>query len=94
MTADLLNQAGLVLGFIGSILLAFSAKVGVMSKDGSIIFTGLDPMDPGEINARKVKASHWRNRVFTPIGWSMLALAFLLQLAATLDFAQRSPGAA
>jgi hypothetical protein len=85
MTDVFLNEAGLILGFIGSILLAFSAKIGVISKDGSIIFTGLDPMEPSNANVAKVKSSHWRNRYFTPIGWGMLALAFLLQLAATLN---------
>lgn len=84
MTANLLNQVGLALGFLGAVLLAFSSKVGVLSKGGSIVFTGLDPMDPSELNARKVKSSHWRNRVFTPVGWGMLALAFFLQLAATV----------
>jgi len=83
-TLDLLNQAGLAIGFIGSVLLAFSAKIGVISKDGSMIFTGLDPMDPAETNIIRVRSSHWRNRVFTPVGWIMLALSFLLQLGATL----------
>lgn len=84
MTVSLLNQIGLVLGFVGAILLAVSAKVGVISKDGSVIFTGLDPMDPAEDNLRRVKASHWRNRVIAPIGWCLLAGAFLIQFLATL----------
>lgn len=83
MTATLLNQIALVLGFVGAILLAFSARVGVISKDGSVIFTGLDPMEPAERNVKRVRASHWRNRFFTPVGWFMLAASFLLQLAAT-----------
>lgn len=84
MTSNILNQLGLVLGFIGAVLLAFSTKVGIVSKDGSVIFTGLDPMDPAEKNLRRVRASHRRNRVLAPVGWVMLAVAFLLQLAATL----------
>lgn len=78
-----LNQAGLIIGFAGAVLLAFSNKVGVISKGGAVIFTGLDPMDPSEDNLKRVKASHWRNRYFTPAGWCMLALSFLIQLAAT-----------
>ena len=61
----------------------FSARVGVLSKDGSVIFTGLDPMEPAERNVKHVRASHWRNRFFTPVGWFMLAASFLFQLAAT-----------
>ena len=84
MTENCLNQLGLVLGFIGSVMLAFSTKVGVIGKGGSVIFTGLDPMDTQEENLMKVKASHWRHRFLAPIGWAMLAIAFLLQLAATI----------
>jgi hypothetical protein len=82
-SAAVLNQFGLVLGFAGSVLLAFSAKVGVISKGGSVIFTGLDPMDPAEENVKRVRAAHWRNRFFTPSGWAMLAISFLLQFVAT-----------
>ena len=85
MTSEFLNQIGLIVGFIGSVLLAFSAKVGVISKTGEIIFTGLDPMAPSEKNKKIVISSHWRNRFFTPIGWVLLALAFLIQLFATFD---------
>ncbi len=79
----LLNQIGLVIGFLGAIFLAWSGKVGVKSKDGSVIFTGLDPKEPVETNLKRVQHSHWRNRVFIPIGWAMLAASFLLQLIAT-----------
>jgi len=79
-----LNQIGLVIGFLGSILLAFSGKVGVISKNGAIVFTGLDSMNTAEYNARQVKQSHWRNRFFTPLGWGMLSASFLLQFFATL----------
>ncbi len=79
-----LTQIGLVIGFFGSILLAFSGKVGVISKNGSIVFTGLDPMNPAEDNVRHVKQSHWRNRLFTPVGWVLISVSFLLQLFATL----------
>ena len=78
-----LNQFALVIGFIGSILLAFSSKVGVISKGGSVIFEGLDPMDPAADNLKRVKSSHWRNKWFTPAGWGMLALSFFTQLVAT-----------
>ncbi len=78
-----LNQVGLVIGFIGAALLAFSNKVGVISKGGSVIFTGLDPMDPAEDNVKRVKSSHWRNRYFTLVGWGMLAVSFLMQFVAT-----------
>ena len=83
-TVAALNQAGLVLGFVGAILLAVSTKVGVISKNGSITFTGLDPFDPVEKNLRIVRTSHWRNRYFTPLGWALIAAAFFLQLVATL----------
>ena len=79
----LLNQCGLVVGFVGAILLALSAKVGVLSKDGSIIFSGLDPMAPAETNAKRVQSSHWRHRFLTPVGWLLLASSFALQFAAT-----------
>lgn len=78
-----LNRVGLIVGFIGAVLLAFSNKVGVRSKGGTVIFTGLDPMKPAEDNVKRVKSSHWRNRYFTPMGWCMLAASFLMQLAAT-----------
>ena len=83
MTATLLNQIALVTGFCAAILLAFSAKVGVISRGGSIIFDGLDPMDPSEVNVKRVKLSYWRNRFFTLIGWFLLASSFALQLWAT-----------
>ena len=83
MTTTFLNQVGLILGLVGAILLALSGTVGVISNDASIIFTGLDPMEASDLNTKRVKASHWRNRIFTPIGWVMLAISFLLQLIAT-----------
>jgi hypothetical protein len=84
MTANLLNQIGLVLGFCGSLLLAVSAKVGVLGRDGAVIFTGLDPMAPPDENIRKVRASHWRNKYLSPTGWGLLMIAFLVQFLATL----------
>ncbi len=84
LSAACLNQIGLVLGFLGAVLLAFSSKIGVISKGGAIVFSGLDPMDPVNKNLRVVRQSHWRHRYFTPIGWVMLALSFLAQFVATL----------
>ena len=78
-----LNQIGLVVGFAGAVLLAFSSKIGVISKNGTVIFSGLDPMESADLNLSRVRSSHWRSRVFTPVGWSMLSLSFLLQLAAS-----------
>lgn len=85
ITPTFISQAGLIIGFFGSVLLAFSAKVGVISKNGksvTVIFNGLDPMISSEINKNRVLESHWRNRVFTPIGWAMLSISFLLQFSA------------
>lgn len=79
----LLNQTALILGFIGSIVLAFSNKVGVISKDGSVIFSGMDPMESAAKNLSLVEKSHRRSRVFTPIGWVLISLSFLLQFVAT-----------
>jgi hypothetical protein len=78
------NQIGLFVGFLGALLLVFSGKVGVISKNGSIVFTGLDPMDQVEDNIKRVRQSHWRNRIFTPAGLGMLTVSFFLQLTATL----------
>jgi len=83
MTIEALNQVGLLCGIMGSILLAFSAKVGVISKSGQIIFSGLDPSDSTANNKNKVLSSHWKNKVLTPIGWGLIALAFMLQFIAT-----------
>lgn len=85
LTPIIISQTALILGFFGSVLLAFSAKVGVISKNGkevSLIFNDLDPMISHEINAKRVLSSHWRNRLFTPIGWAMISLCFLLQFSA------------
>jgi hypothetical protein len=79
------NQVGLALGFVGAILLANSAKLGVISSNGNIIFTGLDPMAPADKNEKRVLRSHWRNRYIMPIGWGLLSLSFLLQFTATLS---------
>ena len=79
----LINQIGLVSGFLGSIILVFSGKVGVVSKNLDIIFTGLDPMKSAEDNEKSVLQSHRRNRFCTPVGWGMLSVAFVLQLIAT-----------
>jgi hypothetical protein len=79
-----INQIGLVLGFLGSIILAFSGKVGVISKNGAIVFTGLDSINSAEANIRHVKQSHWRNRFFTPFGWGLLSASFFLQFFATV----------
>lgn len=84
ITSKLIAQAGMVLGMLGSIMLAFSVKVGTISKDGNIIFNDLDPMQPAEENKRKVLRSHRRNRYFVPIGWLLLAMSFCLQFTATL----------
>ena len=83
-TLVLLNQAGLVIGIIGAVLLAFSAKEGIFRKDGSVIFTGLDSMESPISNDKRVRSSHWRYRFFTPIGWFMLILSFVLQFTSTL----------
>ena len=77
-----LNLIGLVLGFIAAVLLWFSPSVGVISKDGTVYFNGLDPMEPSELNAKRVRSSHWRKRYFTPLGWGMLAFSFFLQFLA------------
>jgi hypothetical protein len=79
----ILNQIGLIIGFLGTVALALSTKVGVISKDGSIIFSGLDPLDPADANVRRVRSSHRRNRYLTPIGWGMLAISFFMQFVAT-----------
>ena len=84
ITLSILNQIGLVLGFLGAVLLGFSSPVGTISKDGTVIFTGLDPMDSFELNAKRVHSSHWRNRIFTPLGWGAITISFLLQYLATL----------
>ncbi|NOS94020.1 MAG: hypothetical protein HOP30_19045 [Cyclobacteriaceae bacterium] len=84
ITEALLNQLGLIIGLIGSIMLAFSGITGVISKNGSIIFTGLDPMESSDTNERKVRKTHRRNKIYTPIGWFMIAISFLLQFIATL----------
>ena len=81
---NFLSQAGLIAGFIGSVLLAFSGKVGVIGKDGTIYFYGLDYMENSEKNEKKVLRSHWRNKFFTPTGWTLLSLAFLLQFLSTI----------
>ena len=83
LNPDYLNSLALIIGFLGSVVLAFSSKEGVISKNGTVIFNGLDPMSPVEENLNRVKSSHWRNRHLTPIGWFMLAGSFLLQLIAT-----------
>lgn len=83
MKVLLINQVALVLGFSGSILLAISSKLGVISKDGSVIFTGMDPMEPAEKNLTRVRQSYWRNKFFAPTGWGLLSVSFLLQFIAT-----------
>jgi hypothetical protein len=83
ITSKSLTQVGLVLGIVGSVLLAFSAKIGTISEGGQIIFNDLDPMRPVEENKKIVLRSHWRNRYFTPIGWFLVAASFCLQYAAT-----------
>jgi hypothetical protein len=81
---EILTQVGLALGFIGVVLLACSNKIGVISKGGSTIFTGLDPMEPAEKNLKRVRASHWRNRYLMPLGWVLVAASFLLQFVASI----------
>ncbi len=78
-----LTQAGLVAGIVGVIVLGFSNKTGVISKAGSVIFTGLDPMAPVENNIECVETSHWRNRHLAPVGWGLLGLSFFMQFLAT-----------
>lgn len=85
LTPIIISQTALILSFLGSVLLAFSAKVGVISKNGKevrLIFNDLDPMISHEINAKRFLLSHWRNRLFIPIGWAMISLFFLLQFSA------------
>lgn len=78
-----LNRAGLAIGFFGAVLIARSMKVGVLSKSGSVILTGLDPMESSEENVNRVLSSHWRNRFLTPLGWCLLSISFALQFVAT-----------
>lgn len=84
-TTTLFNQVGLFLGLIGSVLLGFSSRVGVISKGGGVSFEGLDPMDSVEQNEKRVRRSHWRNRYLAPAGWCMLVGSFLLQFLATVN---------
>jgi len=79
-----LDRIGLILGFFGAILLACSSRIGVISKNGSVIFNGLDPMESADKNVRCVRWSYWRNRYFTRIGWGMFAISFITQFLATL----------
>ena len=83
-TFDFINQIGLVFGIIATIILAFATKVGVISRNGTVIFSGLDPMAPSDENEYRVVSSHKRHRLLQPIGWSFFALSFALQFAATL----------
>ena len=80
---DVINQIGLVLGLIATILLAFSTRVGVISRNGNIIFGGLDPMAPPDENEHRVVSSHRRSRLLQPVGWSLFAVSFALQFTAT-----------
>ena len=84
-----LSQIGLVLGFAGAILLAFSQAVGNIYKykDGSevIDFGDQDPLAKPELKIKRVRSSHWRKRYFTPLGWGMLVVSFFLQLLATIS---------
>lgn len=82
--ALVVNQTGLVLGLVAAILLALPPKVGVKSIDGTIIFSGLDPMASTDGNVKRVLASHWRSKFLTPTGFVMLSFSFLLQFAATI----------
>lgn len=83
---NLLAQTGLVLGFIGAILLFFSEKKGVIMPDGRMRFDGLSDLAPVDKNKKIVQRSYWRNKWFTPIGWCLLSLSFLLQFISTLQF--------
>lgn len=83
-TPKCLNQIGLILGLAGAILLTFSTKVGVLTKNGTVILHGLDPMDSPDLSAQRMLKSYWRNKFFTPAGWLILSLSFLLQFTATL----------
>ena len=80
----LLNQLGLILGFLSALVLLAANKVGVVSKDGSLIFSGLDPMDDVDDNIKRVRDSHRRYRVLRPLGLILLALSFVIQFFATL----------
>lgn len=80
----ILNQVALGLGFASAILLWLSPAVGGIykGKDGSISinYGEQDPNAPTELKRKRVCSSHWRKRWFTPWGWGMLALSFLLQI--------------
>ena len=84
VSAKCLIQSGLVCGFVGSVLLFYSTKVGVMMPDGRMRFEGLDDLAPVEENKSKVRSSHWRNKWFTPIGWLLIIAAFSLQFISTI----------
>lgn len=79
-----LDRIGLILGLFGAIVLACSSRIGIISKNGSVIFNGLDPMEPADKNVRHVRWSYWRNRYFTRIGWGLFAISFVTQFLATL----------
>lgn len=83
-TQNLVNQIGLVFGAAASVCLAFSTKIGTISKSGDVIFDGLDPMTDPEINLGLVRRSHTRKKYLSPIGWLLFTASFLLQLAATV----------
>ena len=80
----IIEVIGLTCGILGSLLLFLSTKVGVIMDDGRIRFDGMDDLSDVDERIRKVKASHLRNRLFVPAGWSLISLAFFLQLIGLL----------
>lgn len=80
---DVINQIGLVFGLLAAIVLAFATKVGVISRNGTIVFSGLDPLVPAKDNEYRVASSHKRYCYLQPIGWSFFAVSFVLQFTAT-----------
>lgn len=79
-----IEVVGLTCGLSGSVLLFLSTKVGAIMDDGRIRFDGTDDLSDVDERIRKVKASHLRNKFFVPAGWSLISLAFLLQLIGLL----------
>lgn len=87
----ILSVSGIVLGFTGVVLLAFSGNnKGHVSEDGNTVVITDGDYYSGQEKEKEIRNADWRNKNLTPLGWGLIGLGTVLQLAA-LVYAQANP---
>ena len=81
--ASCLNEIGLVLNFLGAVLLAWCSDLGIhITKEGFATLGG-HPVDmPNDEKLRRNRFRRKKAAIGLPVGWLLFAAGFALQILA------------